>query len=69
MALDWSYPKETHWIHREGGARFEPSGGGGGSKVRPSQKDLEEGGRERSHGSGEDMERGDALWSRGSNRN
>jgi hypothetical protein len=22
MALDWSYPKETHWIHREGGTRL-----------------------------------------------
>jgi hypothetical protein len=27
MALDWSYPKETHWIHREVGTRLEPSFG------------------------------------------
>jgi hypothetical protein len=25
MSLDWSYPKETHWIHRVG-ARLEPPG-------------------------------------------
>jgi hypothetical protein len=55
MALDWSYPEEPHWIRREGDTRLEPSGG---SKARPSQKDLEEGGRGRSHGSGEDMKRG-----------
>jgi hypothetical protein len=48
MALVWPYPKETHWIHTEGGTRLEPSGG---LKARPSQKDLEEGGRGRSHGS------------------
>jgi hypothetical protein len=53
MVLDWAYPKETHWIHREGGTRLEPSGG---LKVQPSQKDLEDGGRGRSHGNGEDME-------------
>jgi hypothetical protein len=47
MALDWSYPKETHWIHREGGTRLEPSGG---LKVRPSPKDLEEGSQGRRHG-------------------
>jgi hypothetical protein len=54
MALDWSLPKETHWIHREGGARLEPLGG---SKAPSSQKYLEEG-RGRGHGSEEDMERG-----------
>jgi hypothetical protein len=53
MALDWSYPKEIDWIHRKGGTRLEHSGG---SMARPSQKDMEEGGRGRSHGSGEDIE-------------
>jgi hypothetical protein len=34
---------------------LEPSGG---MKARPSEKDLEKGGRKRIHGNGEDMERG-----------
>jgi hypothetical protein len=46
MALEWSYSKETRWIHTEDGTRLEPPGG---SKARPSQKDLEEKGRGRSH--------------------
>jgi hypothetical protein len=55
MALDLSYPKETHWIHRGDGTRSEPSGG---SKAQPSQRELEEDGRGRSHGNGEDVEQG-----------
>jgi hypothetical protein len=55
MVLDWSHLKETYWIHREVGTIAEPPGG---LKVWLSQKDLEEDGRGRSHGSGEDMERG-----------
>jgi hypothetical protein len=54
MALDWSYPKETYWIHREGGTRLEPSGG---SKARPFQKDFQDGDRGKSHGSDIELER------------
>jgi hypothetical protein len=43
------------WTYREIGIRLEPPRG---SKAWPSQKDLEEDGRGRSHGSGEGMERG-----------
>jgi hypothetical protein len=55
MALDWSYPKETHWILREVGTRLEPAGG---SRARPSREDVEEYGRGRSRGSAEDTELG-----------
>jgi hypothetical protein len=37
MVMDWSYPKETHWIHTEVGMRLEPPGG---SKAQPFQKHL-----------------------------
>jgi hypothetical protein len=33
MALDWSYSKKIHWIHREGGTRLEPSWGLEGAAV------------------------------------
>jgi hypothetical protein len=35
MALDRSYPKKTHWIHRDVGIGLEPSGG---STAQSSQK-------------------------------
>jgi hypothetical protein len=38
IVLDRSYPKKTHWIHREVGIGMEPSGGW---KARLSQKHLE----------------------------
>lgn len=47
IAMDWSYPKETHWIHREVSMRLEPPGG---LKAQLFQKDLEEDGQGRSHG-------------------
>jgi hypothetical protein len=37
MVMDWSYPKETHWIHREVCMRLETPGG---LKARIFQKDL-----------------------------
>jgi hypothetical protein len=47
MELDWLFPKETHWIHREVCTRLEPPGG---SKAQPSQKDPEEESRDNSVG-------------------
>jgi hypothetical protein len=55
MALQWSYPKETHWIHTEVSTRLASPVG---LKAQLSQKDLEEDDRGRSHGSEEDMGRG-----------
>jgi hypothetical protein len=55
MILDWLCPKETHWIHREFGTRLELPGGLEGAAI---PGNLEENGRERSHGTVDDTERG-----------
>jgi hypothetical protein len=34
MVVDWSYPKEAHWIHREVDIDWNPQGG---SKARQSR--------------------------------
>jgi hypothetical protein len=54
VSLEWSYSKETQWIHRKVVTRLKRPGG---SKTQSSQKRLQENGRGRSHESGEDMER------------
>lgn len=62
MVLYWSWPKETHWINRAVGTSLEPPGG---SKMQPSQKDLEEDGQGEAMEVGKTRNKGkrvDKIW-------